>query len=102
MTDLHNVDPVRDVVELPHRPAGPVVEDECVQVVPQAERDIERHKSEHEDHDDDHGPVDSPLEALPVKKERPRTPGQGHDVDAVGDGLHKQSHELGFSDGELI
>ncbi len=100
-TYLHDIDPVRDVVELAIRTTRAAVEDEGVQVVPQTERDVERRKHRHERRDDDHGPVDRAPQALVVPEQAARAQAERDEVDAVRDALHEQRDDLRFVDREV-
>lgn len=76
-TDLHDVDRVGDVLELGVGAAGADVEDEGVEVVAEAERDVEGRKDGHE-----------------------RAQAERDEVDAVRDGLHEERDDLRLGDGE--
>ena len=55
--NLHNINPIRNILELGVRPASTFIENERVQVMPETKRDIEGRKDEHQRSDDDERPV---------------------------------------------
>lgn len=99
---LHYIHPIRDILEFGVRPAGTLVEYECVEVVAQAERDIKGRKNEHEGRDGDERPVDTLLATGGAPKERTHAKAERHEIDTVRDSLHEERDDLRLVDGECV